>query len=127
MPLRRLYAGTSHPVAYSNATLAAGMVALMAINTGVSVRASERASERTSRQVVAQAEREREQTEAAKAEADRKLAVAKAEAEEKIRRSACTTARSMAQVYDNPEVTEVGRDARKAWEDLSKLFRCDGK
>lgn len=96
-------------MAYSNATLALGLVAIMGISSCVSVRASERAGERSSRQVIAE------------------QAAARERADERARQSVCAVTNRMVRVYSNPDVSEVGRDARRAWEDLSKLFQCDGK
>lgn len=99
MPLRRFFArlGARHPVAYSNLTLAAGVLACMIIAVMVSVSAS-----RTAARKAAQEGQMRE------------------------RRAVCAVADRMVRVYQGPDLTPTGQEAGKAWRDLRVIFRCDG-
>lgn len=110
MPLRRWFAdrGAQHPTAYSFITLAAGMLAAMAIAVVISVSASNRAIA---------------QNEAQEAE-ERARATALAE---RNRMAVCLLIDRMSDVYNGQAepVTEVGRAAGKAWQDLHRIFQCN--
>lgn len=105
MPLRRFYArlGAQHPVAYSNLTLALGMVACMAIACWVSVSVAIHGQEVARQQQQHAADIARKQQQAA----------------------ACVVAARMQDVYSDPD-SDTGRKARVAWQDLQRTFRCDG-
>lgn len=113
MPFRRFFErrGAAHPVAYSAATLALGVVVCMAITTVVSVQASDRAV----RQSLAQERR----AEARAAEVERAARV-------RSQMTVCLVVRSMSEVYEEaPPTTPAGVRAAKAWTLLAKTFRCE--
>lgn len=98
MPLRRFFAqrGLKHPVAYSNATLALGVLMCMVIAISVPVHLNNRALER-----------ERAQQNAARA-------------------ATCEVVQTMAAVYNEvPPTTKTGKSAAVAWNELGNTFHCE--
>lgn len=123
MPFRRYFEdrGAHHPVAYSMAVLALGMITCMAITAGFSIQASKGAIQ----QSLAQERR----AEAKAAELERAQAAAAAELARKQRvqtqATVCLVVRSMAAAYgEEPPTMPAGKAAAKAWADLAETFRC---
>jgi hypothetical protein len=110
MPFRQWFAkrGAKHPVAYSNALLAGGVLVSMTIAVVISIQASNRAIQQSI--------------------ARERAATAKAEAMEQQRRAegrqtVCTVIREMIKVYTDP-ATQTGRDAAVAWRGLASTYHC---
>jgi hypothetical protein len=101
MPFRRFFAerGSAHPVVYSMLTLAAGMIACMAIAVSISVSASNRAIRQNQQQQVEQSREAREAT--------------------------CYLVRLQVKVFDeNNPITPTGRDLAEAWREAARVYGC---
>jgi hypothetical protein len=109
-PFRKYFAdrGSDHPVAYSLLTLAAGAFACMVISVVISVGMGNRAI----RQNEAQEAQERARA---------------ATAAERNRQAVCLLIDKMSAVYneDTEPVTDSGKAAGRAWQDLHTIFRCN--
>lgn len=108
-PLRRFFAqrGAEHPTFYSFLTLGVGMLAAMVIAVIISVSASNRAIR---------------QNEAQEAQERARASVAA----ERNRMAVCLLIEKMSAVYNGQAepITDVGRAAGLAWQDLYRIFRC---
>lgn len=109
MPFRNYFArrGAKHPVAYSNAVLALGVLVCMIIAVTIPIQMNARAD--------------------ARAAAEKRQADARAQqARDQGRRATCMLIDRMIKVYSEPEPsTETGRNAAKAWADLGLTFHCN--
>jgi predicted histidine transporter YuiF (NhaC family) len=112
MPFRRYFEqrGAHHPVAYSMAVLALGMIVCMTIAVAISVQASNRAIE---------------QGLAREREIQRETLVARQLQSERTRAIVCTVITAQAAVYERTEpISEAGEEAAKAWRLLAGTFQC---
>jgi hypothetical protein len=112
MPFRRFFErrGVKHPVAYSNAMLALGVIMCMVIAVTASVQASNRAlrAEQARERSSFQAEQARERA-----------------ANERGRVAFCVVVQSMYDVYKEIEPpTDNSIKVTRAWQSLAGIFNC---